>query len=136
VTTLQISGEISGRDLLQTGPVERSSSRWGSALRRANRPIAALRAVPHVTTYAGMALTLAGGVLLLVAWVRTAALTNVGLQVPYLISAGCTGIALVAVGLTVVNLAAKAEDARRRQAQLTELHDILAELRRVVEEGA
>jgi hypothetical protein len=132
VTTVQISGP----DLLQTGAMERSPSRLGSALRRVNRPVAALRAVPHVTTYAGMALTLAGGVLLLVAWVKTAALTNVGLQMPYLISAGCTGVALVAVGLTVVNLAAKADDARLRQAQMSELHDILAELRRVVEEDA
>jgi hypothetical protein len=128
--------EVSGPDLLQTGGVEHSASRLSSVLRRVNRPIAAVRAVPHMSTYAGMALTLAGGGLLLLAWIRTAALTNVGLQMPFLISAGCTGIALVAIGLTVVNLAAKAEDAKRRRAQMTELHDILAELRRVVEEDA
>ncbi|MCW2571948.1 MAG: hypothetical protein JWO88_2006 [Frankiales bacterium] len=121
-------------DLLHTGPVGTGPSRLGALLRRVSRPFSALRAVPHITTYLGMAVTLAGGVLLLVAWGRTAALTNVGLQMPYLISAGCTGVGLVAVGLTVVNLAAKAEDARRRRDQLGELQQILAELRRVVEE--
>ena len=123
-------------DLLQTGSVDRAPSRLSSRLRRASRPLVALRAVPYLSTYAGMALTLIGGILLLVAWGRTAALTNVALQIPFLISAGCTGLALVAVGLTVVNLAAKAEDARRRREQLTELQQILGELRRAVEEGA
>lgn len=116
-----------GAELLQTGPME------GTRLSRLGRPWAALRAVPHITTYAGMALLTAGGILLLVAWVRVAALTNVGLQMPYVISAGCTGLALVAVGLTVINLSTKAEDAARRRAQSAELQELLAELRKLVQ---
>lgn len=137
MTTVRIPAAAEPQDLLQTGPVtaqdEVAPSRLDGAVRRVTRPLLALRAVPHLGTYTGMALTVVGGVLLLVAWRKTAGLTNVGLQMPYLISAGCTGLALVAVGLTVVNLAAKAEDSRKRREQVRELHDLLAELRRVVE---
>ncbi len=139
MTTLDLGTDLStdlGTDLLQTGSVDSAPSRLGTRLRRASRPLVALRAVPHLPTYVGMALTLTGAILLLVAWGKTAGLTNVALQIPFLISAGCTGLALVAVGLTVVNLAAKAQDARRRREQLTELQQILGELRRAVEEGA
>ncbi len=120
-----------GADLMQTGPVasEGSTGRAGALLQRVTRPVIALRAVPHVATYAGLLVTLIGGILLLVAWGKTAGLTNVALQIPFLVSAGCTGLAFVAVGLTVINLAAKHEDATRRRAQVTELHGLLAELR-------
>jgi hypothetical protein len=128
VTTVDL-----GSDVLQTGPVESGPSRVAEAARRASRPLLALRQVPNVATYAGLALTLAGGVLLLVAWGKTAGVTNVALQVPYLVSAGCSGLALVAVGLTVVNLAAKAQDATRRRAQASELHALVAELRQALD---
>jgi hypothetical protein len=138
VTTVEISTGVRhpvgmGSEVLDE---ERPPGRLESGLRRLGRPVLALRAVDHVGTYAGVLLTLLGGVLLLVAWGKTAGLTNVALQVPFLVSAGCTGLALVAVGLTVVNIAAKADDARKRRAQLAELQAILGELRRVVEEDA
>jgi hypothetical protein len=113
--------------------VEDSETRAGGLLRGARRPLGALRAVPHIATYAGMALLVAGGALLVLTWVRVAALTNVGLQMPYVISAGVTGLALIAVGLTVINLSAKASDAALRRAQSGELRDLLAELRQIVE---
>lgn len=138
MTTVEISSGV-----LQAGGMngdvlgeERPPGRVETGLRRLGRPVVALRAVDHVGTYAGVLLTLLGVVLLLVAWGRTAGLANVALQVPYLVSAGCTGLALVAVGLTVVNISAKAEDARKRREQLSELQAILAELRRVVETDA
>lgn len=115
---------------------ERPPGRVEAGLRRLGRPIVALRAVDHIGTYAGVLLTLLGGVLLVVAWGKTAGLTNVALQMPFLVSAGCTGLALVAIGLTVVNIAAKAEDSRKRRDQLAELQAILAELRRAVQEDA
>ena len=132
MTTVQISG-APGLDTLQTEDVT-SPSRLGSALQRATRPVSAVREIPHFPTYVGMALTVVGGLLLLLAWGKTAGLTNVALQVPFLISAGCTGLALVAVGLSVVNMAAKAQDARRREEQLLELRDLLAELRQTVQD--
>jgi hypothetical protein len=118
-------------ELLDTG--DRPPSRFSNAVQKVTQPFVLLRAVPHITTYVGMLITLAGGVLLVVAWSKTAALTNVGLQMPFVISAGCTGLGLVAVGLTIVNVAAKTEDADKRRAQLGELRDLLGELRRAVQ---
>lgn len=129
MTTVHLDAEV-----LQLGPAQ--GSRFQGAARRLSGPWVALRGVPHVATYAGLGLLLAGLALIVIAWQRTAALTNVGLQIPYLISAGCTGLALVAMGLAVINIAAKAEDARRRREQISELHHLLAELRQVVEPGA
>jgi hypothetical protein len=116
-------------DLVQTEAVNDAPVRPGSLSRRIARPAQALRAVPHVGTWAGVLLAAIGAVLLVVAWVKVAALTNVALQLPYVVSAGFTGLGLVAVGLTVVNLAAKQEDARERSRQAAELRGLLAELR-------
>lgn len=96
--------------------------------------ITALRGVPNIGTYAGVVLIAVGTVLLAIAWGKVAGLTNVGLQVPYVVSAGFTGLGFVAAGLTVVNISAKLEDARVRTRQLTELRELLGELRRVVED--
>ena len=91
-----------------------------------------LRAVPHLGTWLGVVVIAIGAVLLFVGWVKTAALSNVAFQVPYVISAGFTGLGLVAVGLTIVNLSAKREDARERARQARELAGLLSELRRAV----
>lgn len=119
-------------DQLDHGPESEKPSRFEGLSRRASRPFLALRAVPHVGTWAGVVLATIGAVLLAVAWGRTAGLTNVGLQVPYIVSAGFTGLGLVAVGLTVVNLSAKQEDSRERLRQTGELRELLTELRRAV----
>lgn len=96
---------------------------------RLARTLQAVRAVPHLDTWSGIALTCAGALLLVLAWGRTAGLTNVALQVPYLISAGCTGLGLIAVGVTIVHLGAKHRDAALRARQSTELRTLLGELR-------
>jgi hypothetical protein len=103
-------------------------------LTRLSRPFAALRGVPNLTTWLGVALCAAGLVLIAIAWGRTAGLTNVALQTPYVISAGFTGLGLVVVGLTVVSIAAKRADAAERTRQLRELRDVLADLRQQIEE--
>ena len=119
-------------DLVQTGDVE--SSWYDGLVRRVSRPWQALRAVPHLGTWLGLLVAAAGGVLLVIAWARTAGLTDVGLQVPYVVSAGFTGLGLVVVGMTVVSISAKQEDARERSRQLSELRELLAELRASVED--
>lgn len=140
MTTVEISsdvlhsGAVSSTELDLAGPAERGPSRLSGVTRRLTAPAAALREVPGIATYAGLALALIGGVLLLVAWGKTAGLTNVALQMPFLVSAGCTGLALIAAGLTVVSIAAKAADSRARQAQLVELQSVLAEIRKGLEE--
>jgi hypothetical protein len=108
-------------------------SRLAFAARGLLRPVEALRAVPHLSTYAGMGLVIAGALLLLFTWVKVAGLGLVWTQIPYLISSGCSGVCLVAIGLTVISVAAKTEDARRRGSQMRELHELLAELRQMVE---
>ena len=100
-----------------------------TATRRAIQPVRALRAVPHLSTWSGLVLTCAGALLLVLAWGRTAALTDVALQLPYLISAGCTGLGCIAVGITVLNLSAKHRDAAERARQNAELRTLLGELR-------
>ncbi|HVU74359.1 MAG TPA: hypothetical protein VHE83_15445 [Mycobacteriales bacterium] len=94
---------------------------------------ARVRAVPHIGTLTGLLFVVAGFVLLVVAWGETAGLTNVGKQMPWFMSAGLTGIGLVIVGLTFVALDAKQRDAAARRERSEELHELLSELRTLVE---
>ena len=95
--------------------------------------VPALRPLSPVPTYVGIALTVLGFVLVMIAWGQTAGETNVALQVPYLISAGLSGLGLVLVGLTVVNVAAKRRDALLREQQMLLLSDALRELSAALE---
>jgi hypothetical protein len=65
----------------------------------------------------------------MIAWGQVAGETQVYLQVPYLVSAGLTGLALVMVGLTIINVAAKQRDAVDRDRQIDQLISILGELK-------
>ena len=90
--------------------------------------VPALRPLSPVPTYVGIAITVLGFVLLMIAWGQTAGETNVALQLPYLISAGLTGLGAILVGLTVVNISAKRRDALLREQQMSLLADALREL--------
>ena len=125
---------LDGLDVLHTGPVTAEESSAPGRLSGISRQLAAVRAIPRLGTWIGIGLSTVGLVLLVVAWGRTAGLTLVALQIPYLVSAGFTGVALVLVGLTVVNIDAKRSDAAERTRQLAELRGLLAELRSSVEE--
>ncbi len=95
--------------------------------------VPALRPLSPVPTYLGIAVTVLGFVLVMIAWGQTAGETNVALQVPYLISAGLTGLGFVLVGLTIVNVAAKRRDALLREQQMQLLSDALRELSAALE---
>ena len=95
---------------------------------------AALRASYPAWIWAGVVLCAAGFILLVYTWGRVAALLNVALQLPYIVSGGFTGIGLILVGLTVINIATKRQDAAERTRQLTELRELLAEMRQSLEE--
>ena len=100
----------------------------------ANR-IAALRPLSPTPTYLGLGVIALGFVLIGVAWRQIALETEVALQLPYLVSGGLFGLALVIVGSTVVVVASKRKDSALRQQQTELLADALAELRVVLERG-
>jgi hypothetical protein len=80
-------------------------------------------------TFIGVGVAILGFVLIMIAWGQVAGETQVYLQVPYLVSAGLTGLALVMVGLTIINVAAKQRDAVDRDRQIDQLISILGELK-------
>jgi hypothetical protein len=102
-------------------------------LSRLSRPFVALRNVQNLGTWAGVLVSAIGLVLIAVAWGRVAGETNVGLQTPYVVSAGFTGLGLIVVGLAIVSISAKREDAAERSRQLKELREVLADLRAELE---
>jgi hypothetical protein len=87
-------------------------------------------------TFIGVGVAIVGFVLIMVAWGQVAGETQVYLQMPYLVSAGLTGLALVMVGLTIVNVAAKQRDAVDRDRQIDQLVSILGELKSTMDESA
>lgn len=96
--------------------------------------VPALRPLSPVPTYVGIAVAALGFVLIAVAWGAVAGQTNVALQVPYLVSGGITGLALVMVGLTVISVAARRRDALLREQQMQLLADALRELGAALDE--
>ncbi|HVA61547.1 MAG TPA: hypothetical protein VNG13_13570 [Mycobacteriales bacterium] len=83
----------------------------------------------HLLTYAGVLAVMIGFTLIGVAWSEVAGTLNVGLQIPYLVSGGFTGLGLVMVGLVTINVAAKRQDSAERTRQLERLTGILDELK-------
>ena len=82
----------------------------------------------------GLALAGIGFVLIGIAWAQVAGETQVYLQLPYLASAGLTGLGLIMVGMTVINIAAKRRDAVERERQIDQLVSILEEVQTVLTE--
>ncbi len=94
-----------------------------------SRRASLLRPGSPVPTYIGIGLCVAGFVLLTFTWGRVADEVQVYRQIPYLVSGGFTGLALVLIGVTVVNVAAKRTDAADRERQHDQLTGALRELR-------
>jgi len=88
-----------------------------------------------VPTYVGIVVVLVGFGLIALTWAEVAALTNVALQLPYLVSAGFSGLGLIMVGVVLVGVAARRQDSAERGRQMDVLVDALAELRRAVGGG-
>ena len=92
--------------------------------------VPALRPLSPVPTYIGIAVAALGFVVIAYAWGKVAGITeSVALQLPYLLSGGLIGLALVMTGLTVVSVAARRRDAVLREQQSQLLADALKELR-------
>jgi hypothetical protein len=76
-----------------------------------------LRPLSPVPTVAGVVAVALGLVLIAVAWGGVAGEPEVNRQIPYLVSGGIFGLAVVLIGLTVINVAS-----RRREIALREQH--------------
>ena len=89
-----------------------------------------------VTLVVGIVLVVGGFLAFILGWRGAAGTLSVPLQLPYLVSGGIGGIALVAMGLALVNLASARRETARELAKLQSLVDeaarvlAAAELRR------
>lgn len=119
---------MSSTDLEVEEPTVTTEAASGRRFPRVQAP-AWLRAGSPALTYIGVAIAVLGFVLILLAWGQVAGETQVYLQIPYLVSAGLTGVGFVMVGLTIVNVAAKQRDAADRDRQMDQLVSILGELK-------
>ncbi len=91
---------------------------------RQRRRIALRRDAPW-WLYVGVVVMMVGLALITYAWARVAALANVALQIPYLISSAVAGLAIVLIGLGIVDVTTRGRDARERSRQLGQLRDLL-----------
>lgn len=98
----------------------------GPALRRG----AHLRGLLGASTgvWVGLGLVTAGFVAIFYSWTTVAGVIHVALQMPYVVSGGITGLALVIVGVTVVDVAVRRQGSHERTQQLTQINRIVAEL--------
>ena len=86
-----------------------------------------------VGVWIGLFIAAAGFGLIAFTWSKVAALVNVALQLPYMLSGGFVGLGLVMLGLLVVNLAVKRREAFDRHRQLEEVREALVRLREAIE---
>lgn len=100
-----------------------------------NRLFESLRRIPNLGTWSGLVLTAAGFVLITVAWGKTAGEIYLPLQMPYVMSAGLVGLALICIGVTLVAVDVRLRDSAARRAQSRRVCDALDELVRLSEQG-
>jgi hypothetical protein len=84
-------------------------------------------------TWIGLGVTALGFAVIAFSWGKVAALLDVSLQLPYVVSGGLTGLALVVVGMTAVNVAARRQDGAERAREVEALQAVLRELREALE---
>lgn len=78
--------------------------------------------------WAGVALVAAGFAAIFYTWARVAGLLDVAEQLPYVISGGFAGLALIIVGATVIDVAVRRQDRHERRHQVAQLDRALEEL--------
>ena len=88
----------------------------------------------HVGAWVGVVLGVIGLVLIAVSWGQVASRTDVGLQMPYIISAGVSGLGFVVIGLGTISISARRRQAAHRSEQLQQLAATLDAIRTELQE--
>jgi hypothetical protein len=83
--------------------------------------------------YIGLAVCAAGFGLIAVCWGEVAGHLNVALQIPYVVSAGFTGIGLIVLGTMIVSIAVRQIETGKREAQTAQMVAALQDLQSVIE---
>ena len=84
---------------------------------------------PQLLIWGGLVAASAGMALIAFSWAKVSALVQVSLQLPYVVSGGLSGVALVVIGMTMVNVGTRRQDAAERAQQFASLDAVLGELR-------
>jgi hypothetical protein len=87
-----------------------------------------MRPSSPVPIYVGIAVTALGLLSILVAWSKTATTDAVALQVPYLLSGGLVGIALVMIGLTLTVVQSRRIEGQQQAEQVLQVAAAIAAL--------
>ena len=95
-----------------------------------------LRAGSSAWIWIGVVVAAVGFVMLAYAWGRVAGETELYLQMPYVVSAALAGLGVIMVGLTVVNIASRQQDAAARDRQVEEMLAAIDELREALAASA
>lgn len=83
--------------------------------------------------WVGLAVVAAGFAAIAFSWSKVAGLTNVAQQVPYLVSSGLLGLALVIAGAAIVDVFVRRWDSGQRKAQIAQMTQALSEVRELLE---
>lgn len=91
-----------------------------------------LRGVPASgAVWAGLLVAVLGFVVILLTWIKVARTVDVGLQMPYVVSGGMSGLGLIIVGVAIVDMAVRRQDRIERGHQMALMRNLLEELRDV-----
>lgn len=88
-----------------------------------------LRPAAPTWVWLSVVVAVVGFVLIAVAWGAVSDESEVYRQLPYVVSGGIVGMAMVMVGLTVLNVATRQRDAAERERQIDRLVDVIEDLR-------
>lgn len=109
-------------------PRSRERGQWSTRRERLGA-----RMGPSTGVWIGLALVAVGFAAIFYTWGKVAGLLNVAQQVPFLVSGGLSGLALVIVGVTVVDVAIRREDSHERRDQLALITRTLDELHKLLD---
>lgn len=129
MTDLSVRPDALGEDSPAVwDPLAGLGGRRGSRLSRLLDPSSA------ALIYLGVAVVIAGFIFLAVGWSSVAGEVDVWRQMPYVLSAGLPGVALVMTGLVFVNVAVRRQDGANRQRETAMLAEALNKLQRSLDQ--